>query len=188
MELKGRLIDITRDILQNEFQIRLSVLTLPSGVASLREEGDLAITLKRWREKRSLSANAYYWVLVGKIADYLHESSSFVHNVLLREYGTLEIIDGETMTIMAPDTDEAENKILHSDFYHLKPTSHTKVGKTGTVFRAYRVIKGSSEYDTKEFSRLIDGAVSEAKNMGIETLPDEELERMKEAYEKHHSN
>ena len=188
MELRGRLIDITRDILQGEFQIRLSVLTIPSGVATLREEGDLAITLKKWREKRSLTANAYYWVLVGKIADRMNESQNYVHNMLLRDYGTLEIIDGETLPVVAPDTDEADRKIMNSAFYHLRPTSHTKVGKTGTVFRVYRVIKGSSEYDSKEFSTLLDGAISECRQMGIETLPDEELERMKAAYEKHSSN
>ena len=46
------------------------------------------------------------------------------------------------------------------------------------------MLKGSSEYDTKEMSHLIDGLVSECKEMGIETLPPEELERMMAAYDR----
>ena len=70
----------------------------------------------------------------------------------------------------------------------MRPTSHTKDGKDGRKWRAYRLIKGSSKYDTKEFSTLLDGAVSEAKEMGLETLPEEELERMMSDYEKHHGH
>ena len=182
MKLKGRLVDITQDILAGGFQIRLAVDTVPSGVERLREETALAITLAKWREQRSLTANAYYWVIVGKIADMLKISQSVVHNILLRRYGAPEIIDGETLTIMVADTEEAEENVLNSELYHLKPTSFTKEGKDGRMFRAYRVLKGSSAYDSKEMATLIDGAVSEAKEMGIETLPDWEIEKMKEAY------
>ena len=86
------------------------------------------------------------------------------------------------------DTDEAYKKALNAETYHIKPTSHTKIGKDGRTYRAYRMLKGSSEYDTKEMARLIDGAVSEAKSMGIEVLPDEEIERMLSAYEVNHTN
>lgn len=188
MKMRGRLIDITKDILHGGFQIRLAVEAVPSGVERLREETDLCITLTKWREQRSLTANAYYWVLVGKIADLLNISTSVVHNILLRRYGALEVIDGETLTIMVADTEEAEENVLNSDLYHLKPTSFTKEGKDGRMFRAYRVLKGSSAYDSKEMATLIDGAVSEAKEMGIETLPEAEVERMKVAYEINYSN
>ena len=97
MKLKGRLVDITQDILAGGFQIRLAVDTVPSGVERLREETALAITLAKWREQRSLTANAYYWVIVGKIADMLKISQSVVHNILLRRDGAPEIIDGETV-------------------------------------------------------------------------------------------
>lgn len=43
----------------------------------------------------------------------------------------------------------------------------------------YAKLKGTSEYDTKEMSRFIDGIVSEAKELGIETLPPDEVARMK---------
>jgi hypothetical protein len=43
-------------------------------------------------------------------------------------------------------------------------------------------LRGSHTYDTKEMSRLIDGVVEAAKELGIETLTPEQLERMKAAW------
>jgi hypothetical protein len=53
----------------------------------------------------------------------------------------------------------------------------------GKEFTHYRIYKGSSEYDSREMAILIDGIVSEAKEMGIETLPPQELERLKQAWD-----
>jgi hypothetical protein len=43
-------------------------------------------------------------------------------------------------------------------------------------------MRGSHTYDSREMSRLIDGTVSEAKELGIETLSPAELERMKQQW------
>ena len=50
------------------------------------------------------------------------------------------------------------------------------------MYRTYMMLRGSSDYDTREMSELIDGTVSEAKQMGIETLPPHEIERMKKEW------
>ena len=52
------------------------------------------------------------------------------------------------------------------------------------MYRTYIMLRGSSSYDTKEMARLIDGLVSECKEVGIETLPPDEVERMMAAYKK----
>lgn len=187
MEFRGKLVNITRDLRSGEFWITFGVESVPEGVGSL-QEGPLSITVKKYRQRRSLNANAYYWKLVGDIAAALHEAQPVIHNRLLRSYGTLDTVEGENLMIFIPDTVEAENKVLMQEAYHLKPTSMSKVTEDGRVFRAYLVIKGSSSYDSQEMSRLIDGAVSEAKGMGLETLPPEELERMMAAYEKHYAS
>jgi hypothetical protein len=182
MELKGKLLDIVRDIRSGDFRLTLAVKEIPSGVDRL-PEGDLSISLKRWREKRTLTANAYYWVLVGKIAQVLGTPQIYVHNLLLREYGQLEMVGGQLVTVMLPDTDEAENKVLMADLYHMRPTSFVKSGKNGQMFRAYYMLKGSSQYDSQEFSLLLEGAINEARDLNIEILPAEEIERMMSAYE-----
>ena len=147
----------------------------------------LTVELKQYREKRSLDANAYYWVLTGKLAEAVGQSNSWMHNHLLRQYGQLQIIDDQGVYLVLPDTEEAQKAIDESETYHLKPTSQVKPGKGGKMYRTYMMLKGSREYDTKEMARLIDGLVKECKEAGIETLPPEEIERMMSGYEKHHT-
>ena len=67
---------------------------------------------------------------------------------------------------------------------HFAPTSQRKTGTDGMVYRAWKLLKPSHTYDSKEMSVLIDGIVSEAKDLGIETLPPSELERMMQSIEK----
>lgn len=111
-------------------------------------------------------------------------SKPYIHNYLLRKYGQIEVIDGQGVYMVLPDTESAQKSIDEEQTYHLKPTSQVKEGKGGIMYRTYMMLKGSSKYDTKEMSHLIDGLVSECKEMGIETLPPEELERMMSEYEK----
>ena len=61
-------------------------------------------------------------------------------------------------------------------------TGHWMPIRSNGTFNAYAMIKGSSEYDTKEMSHFIDGIVAEAKELGIETLPPDELESMMKAW------
>ena len=185
MKLKADNLNIMQDILNGGFLLSMHVSQIPSGAEKLREE-TLAVSITKWRERRSLTANAYYWVLVSKIAEAAGMSNARAHNMLLRSYGVPETIGGQLTIAMLPV--EAEDEILERELYHLKPTSKTKVGKDGQIFRAYILLKGSSDYDTKEMARLIDGTVEEAKMLGLETLPEEEIERMMAAYEVNHTN
>ena len=50
------------------------------------------------------------------------------------------------------------------------------------LFNHYRLIKGSSQYDTKEMSLFIDGIVSECKEQGIETMTPSELDQLKQSW------
>ena len=186
MQCRGKIKQIARDFSTNGILVTLSITeTSEQALQTVSALDDLAVELKRYRKKRSLNANAYYWELVGKLARANRITNDAQHNLLLRDYGSLERFDGQLLQIMIPDTEEGENRALESSTVHLKPTSHVKVSDNGTTYRSYVMIKGSSTYDSQEMSRLIDGTVQEAKQMGIETLPPEELKRMKEDLRKH---
>lgn len=143
----------------------------------------LRITVKQWRKKRSLDANAYYWVLITKLAEALHISKPRCHNLMLRRYGQNLMIDGAGVYIRIPDTEKAEETALEASEYHIRPTSEVVSGNQGVNYRTYVMLKGLHQYDTAEMSQLIDGLVEECKAMGIETLTPEELAQMMEAYE-----
>ena len=140
----------------------------------LKDE-DLDVSIKKLRKKRSLSANAYFHVLVDKIAERQRLSHTQVHNMMIADYGRVD----EDINNIIMDNDIPWEKI---QTMHLRPTQHTRVMDNGKLYRVYLVMRGSHTYDTKEMSVLIDGTVQEAKQLGIETLPPEELERMMSAW------
>lgn len=140
--------------------------------------------IKRHSQKRSLTANSYYWVLLGKMADTLRIPKPELHNRMLRAYGQVQGIDGRLVTVTIPDTEKAEKEILMAETYHLKPTSQVRLGTKDQIFRTYVLLKGSHELTSEEFSVLLDGTVREAEQAGVETLTTMELEALK--YAEHH--
>jgi hypothetical protein len=79
-----------------------------------------------------------------------------------------------------PDTDEAEDQVLESMTYHLKPTSGTITGNDGIRYRWYLNLQGSSTFNVEQFGRLLDLIIEECRQQGIETLPEDELMRMRQ--------
>lgn len=121
--------------------------------------------IKEKKRRRSLNANAYAWLLIGKLADVLRISKDECYILMLKRYGQSEMVS-------------VVSEIDVRGYFKY----YEEVGKTflqGKSFTHYRVFKGSSEYDTKEMSILVDGIVSEAKEVGIETLTPAELEKIK---------
>lgn len=141
------------------------------------QKQDVEWDIKKHRKKRSLDANGYYWKLVTEIAEATKVSKNEVHNVLLRRYGQAQGIDGRLVTVYIPDTEKAAKQALMAEDYHIKPTSYVQVGSKGQVFRQYIMLRGSRTYDSREMATLIDGAISEAEQLGIQTLTPAELER-----------
>ncbi|SCW67891.1 hypothetical protein SAMN05660484_02473 [Eubacterium ruminantium] len=131
----------------------------------------LTLDVKRFREKRSLEANAYFHVLVDKIAKELKSSEVEVKNLMLSRYGQ---IDQDVNHIILKDSIDA----FKLAYIHLRPTSKVKKMDNNELYRVHLVIRGSHTYNTEEMSELINGTVFEAKELGIETLPDDEIERM----------
>jgi hypothetical protein len=127
----------------------------------------IKLKVTEYKAKRSLDANAYYWLLIGKLSKALNISTSYCHNVMLRRYGVLEMFDDKPVYLMIQDTDEASRKADEAETYHIKPTSNVREGNDGKMYRTYMMLKGSHEYDTAEMATLIAGIRSECINVGI---------------------
>ena len=174
MEVTGELKDIQRDWNTNEFVISLAINEeLNREMVEEIMNCKLAICLKKWRKKRSLDANAYLWVICTKLAEKRECSKEEVYEEMLQHYGELYKDDeGYVMITLKSSIDT--NKIDgHWKFY--------KQSEDGR-FKSYLMIKGSSEYDTKEMARFIDLVVRDAQQEGIETLPPHEIQMMKERW------
>lgn len=97
---------------------------------------------------------------------------------LIAEYGQYENINGALVPLPLDDDIDAYNV----EFVHLQPTSRTTTNQKGKVFRVNLVMRGSHTYDTDEMSKLIDGTVYEAKELGIETMTPNQISEMKERW------
>ena len=125
----------------------------------------IGVEIKRKYKKRSTDANAYCWVLIGKLADKLGTDKDIVYLIMLERYGQGGIV-----------------KIKNKDAAAFKAmTKYYREHETLTEENAtyYRFWVGSSRYSTKEMSIFIDGIISECKEQGIDTMTPAEIERLK---------
>ena len=132
----------------------------------------LVAEIKQYRAKRSLDANAYMWVLLSKMADALHTSKDELYLEMLNRYGVF------THIVVKPNVAER----VKQEWRTVRELGEVTInGQTGIQLQCYF---GSSTYTTKEMATLIDGIVSEAKEIGIETLTPSEIESMKQEWGK----
>lgn len=140
----------------------------------LLKDADVNVEIKKWREPRSKDANAYFHVLVNKIAEVKNLGDSEVKRQLVIEYGTLaRDNDGNKYGAVLPASADIDQ------FY-----PYTRCYKTMTIegkeYRCYLFYKRTHTLDSKEMARLIDGAIHEAQELGIDTDTPEKIARYKE--------
>ena len=166
--MNGKILDIVQTF-DKKFRVTFEV----DSVDDLNGlDGLLSIVVKKLRGKRSLNANAYFHVLVGKIAEKNHTSKAFTKNLLMARYGQEETINGERYIISAlSSVPMAEREDIHTKAIGY---GHTN----GKEFTHYCVLRPTHEYDSYEMSVLIDGTVEEAKELGIPTLSPDEIKHM----------
>lgn len=174
MELTGKIHDFTIDYISGKARIAFDVNEKDSAVLGFNEFKDtekLAISVCKYRKKRSLNANNYAWKLITEIGNVLHMSKEDVYLEMLRRYGQSDMISALADIPIhgyLKYCDEAGESVLN-----------------GKVFKHYKVYKGSSEFDTKEMSIFIDGVVSEAKELGIQTETPEQIAELKSLWREH---
>lgn len=141
------------------------------------EDKEFGLEVHRTVRKRSLSANAYFHVLVGKIADKMAISKPRAKNILLGRYGQRWIENDKPLMISVVSECDMEER----EDIHCIPVGYAEL--QGKKFTHYAVVRPSHEYDSTEMAHLIEGTVSEAKDLGIETMTPAELERMMKSWQ-----
>lgn len=125
------------------------------------------VVLKPFKEKRSLTANSYFHVLVNKLAAALRISNDECKKWLVSSYGTVAEANGYPVVITLPKGQNADDFYPYHSWIYGDATSDS-----------YQLYKQTHSLNTKEFARLLDGTISECKEQGIETLSPAELERL----------
>ena len=131
--------------------------------------------VKEYKEKRSLDANAYAWVLLGKLQDKLHIPKEEIYRDAIKNIGSYEVI---------PIKNEAVEKFRQAwskkGLGWITETTKSKLEGYTNVLAYY----GSSIYDTKEMTRFIELIIQECEQLNIETKSKAEIDSLLKEWDK----
>lgn len=177
MRFTGEIQSVTKDWNTDKFIVSfLMNESLPVDEVNSLMDTKLSIEAKKWRQKRSLDANALLWHCIGEIASVLRTDKWAVYLEMLKRYGKY------TYICVKPNMVEAMK---------LQWRECEEIGEidiNGTKAIQMLCYFGSSTLNTKEFSVLLDGVISEMKEMGLETPTSQDMKRALEEMEKRHEN
>lgn len=159
--MRARNCKISRDFTTGKWSVSFDI-DRPEDIS----QGELDLTIKPYKPKRSLSANAYMWVLVGKLADATGISSADIYRNTVKQLGISQLI------VINAAAAPAFKRVWEQ--YGIGWFVDDVDEDTGgsVILRAYY---GSSTYNRKQMAALIDLVVQDCRAVGIETLTPAEL-------------
>lgn len=160
---------------------------------------DIELSYGKWYQPRGNQANAYFWVLVRELAEFMGISDSEVHDKYLADNISYVIVDGARDWQVADWPTSAYNLAKVGDEYYLdsldrvalhKPdgTPYMKPDGTPKMSKLFWHVKGTHQMNSKEMSRIIDSLVFDCREHGLKTKSDLEFERIMKAWEKIEKN
>lgn len=171
MECVGKLKGISRDWMTGKWEITFSTDENITGNIDKIKDKQIRITVKQYREKRSLDSNAYAWLLMQRIAEAIHSDKWSVYLLMLERYSR-----SFTHIIVRPDAVQR----VTEEWRTVRNLGEITVnGQTGIQLQCFF---GSSTFDTKEMSVFLDGIIGECRQLEIETLHPDEIARMKQEW------
>ena len=133
------------------------------------------LTVKEHQRKRSLDANAYCWVLINKLADVMRISPVEVYRQAIQDISG----NSEIVPIKEEAVEQFEQAWSHNGLGWLcRDMGKSKI----PGYRNLMVYYGSSVYNTRQMSDLIDHLVQDCKALDIETMAPDKLALLMEEW------
>lgn len=133
---------------------------------------ELTVEIKQFREGRSKDANALLWACLGEIAATIRADKWDIYLQMLKRYGTYTYVCVIPEAVEMVKEQWRESEVIG------------KVNINGRESVQMLCYYGSSHYDTKQFGILLDGVISEMKEMGLQTPTSEQMRRSLDEWEK----
>ncbi len=178
-ELTGKVADLSLDFRTGKAKLTLELNEKQSAMNlydELREAEKLSVKISKFRQKRSLDANAYMWVLCGKLAEKLSDekvkyTKEDIYRDAIKEIG-----------VWYDDEIEPEKVKWRCTAWQMLGTGwlteRVDFSQDGNK-EIIRFYYGSSQYNTKQMSMLIDNIVQDCEAEGIETMTPNQLAELK---------
>ena len=172
--MRGRLIDLSAGIADGRQRLTIALDGDARELFDALKDTDVSVEIKKYRRKRSLDANAYAWVLMDKLAAALGLTKIEVYQSFIREIGGVS----ETVCVQENAVDNLIQGWRHNGLGWIAETMPCRIKGCVNVILYY----GSSTYDTKQMSALIDSIVADCKLAGVETATPDEIAKYKEEW------
>lgn len=172
----GRLKDLTMNI-DRSYNVTVTVRDDFRAEYDRLHDTDIDVTIKKYRKRRSLDANAYSWVLMDKIANAMNIPKTEVYREAIRDIGGVS----ETVCVKEIAAQRLRDAWSAHGIGWQTDTMPSKIEGCVNVILYY----GSSTYDSKQMSALIDHIAQDAKALGIETATPMEMEQMRREWARH---
>lgn len=140
----------------------------------MSKDKDLTFDIDIHREKRSLNANGMLWSCISMVAQAMNPpiDKMDVYKMMLKRYGQY------TYVCIKPEAVD----MFKRTWENYEELGELEInGSKAIQFLAYF---GSSTYDSKEFSVLLNGVISEMRDMGLTPPPTKEMQRVLDSMRK----
>ena len=170
-ELTGTIKDLNFDYQTGKLSFTFAVEEKQAAINcynQLHDADRLTIKVDKHRERRSINANNYAWALLTEIGNVMRLNKDDVYFLMLKRYGQSEMIsvkDGIPIGEYVKYCERAGESWLNN-----------------TLFKHYRVYKGSSEFTKEEMAVFLDGVVQEAQDLNIDTRTPDEIAKLKDLW------
>lgn len=131
------------------------------------------LEIKLFRKKRSNDANALYWEMCGQLARATNDTPD---NIYLRHIR--DIANYDTICMLTEAVPDFERRWKSNHKGRMVETRESKIPGCTTV-RAYY---GSSDFDTREMSQLIDNCLQDCEAAGVDTTPPDKISLLLEEW------
>ena len=172
--LTGKILDMSLDVMTGNPRLTLEINEKQNAMTLFDDYKGcekLSIKISKYREKRSLNANSYAWALMTQIAENRGITKEEVYRQHIQEIGVCRQVEID---------EKAVDTLIHSWGLHGLGWFAEKLDYgQHEGFILVNLYYGSSTYNTKQMSKLIDNVVQDCKALGISTLTPDELAKIK---------
>ena len=192
MEFTGKISEINNDIINGSTKVTFTVNEPKKALEeykSIKDCEKLIVKAVKFRNKRSLNANAYFHLLVGKLAKKLNMSATRCKNEMIHDYGQVLYAGDDEAVIKTNIPPEIMLEMEEPHCYPCHSEIQTSIDKRTSkpiekeiVF--YRVYRNTRDYNTAEMAALINGVIEECKAQGIDTATPDELARIMSSWDR----
>ena len=177
-ELSGKIKELNIDFLTGNALLTLSVNQKQTAINcfdELHSKEKLSFKIGRYTESRTKDANRYFWALCEKLAEKLNSTKIDIYLNSIRNVGVF--YDDEIETEKVQHRRKAWEMI--GTGWLTERVDFSADGNKEVI----RFYYGSSSYNKKQMSRLIDNVVQDCQAVGIETRTPEQLAQLVSLWE-----